>query len=66
MVETTELTQLAVRAADLADLCEVAGELVSAALLRDLARDVEEVVLETQPPDVGGWMESGRASARPS
>ena len=41
------------RAADLADRCEAAGELVTAALLREVAQDVEEGILAASCP--AGW-----------
>lgn len=65
MTEIASIAQVATRAADLADRCEVVGCLVAAALLREIARDVEEAILEKAPPDVVGWMELGRTEARP-
>jgi hypothetical protein len=38
---TTEFAQLATRAADLPDRCEAAGALVVAALLHEIAQEVE-------------------------
>jgi hypothetical protein len=63
MTEITGYAQLATRAADLADRCELAGALVAAAILRRLAADVEEMIIKVAPPDVAGWQR--RAGARP-
>ena len=54
MPEVDKLATVSVRAADLADRCEAAGALVVAALLREIAQEVEEAILETVPPDGRG------------
>jgi len=60
MTDTTRLAELTVRAADLADRVEAAGALVAAAVLRGIARDVEDLIIRTTPP---GWQR--RARTRP-
>jgi hypothetical protein len=40
-----------------------AGALVAAAVLREIAAEVAELIVRTAPPDVGGWQR--RAGARP-
>jgi hypothetical protein len=52
MTEVTGFAQLATRAANLADRAEAAGLLVVASVLRGVAADVEELILETMPPVV--------------
>jgi hypothetical protein len=63
MADTTRLAELTTRAADLADRVEAAGALVAASVLREVARDVEELIVKVAPPKVGGWQR--RAGARP-
>ena len=64
MTEAAGFAELAVRAADLADRCEAAGALVAAAMLRDVASEVEELIVRTAPPELPGWVVGGRAGAR--
>jgi hypothetical protein len=63
MAGTTGFAELAVRAADLADRCEAAGCLVGAALLRGVAREVEDTLLEIAPPRLPGWLGGRQAGA---
>jgi hypothetical protein len=62
MADTIRLADLTTRAADLADRVEAAGALVAASVLREVARDVEELIVKVAPPDVG-WQR--RVRARP-
>jgi hypothetical protein len=67
MAEITGYAQLATRAADLADRCEAAGALVAAALLREVAQEVEEMIVRVAPPELPGWAIGRRAwTRRPS
>jgi hypothetical protein len=64
MTDIAGYAQLATRAADLADRCERAGALVCASFLRDLAREVEETIIQAAPLELPGWLGGRQAGAR--